>query len=91
MANFPFCRRAFPADVERTTVRDRILKTLPIYQWAPSGTLMCFAISLGYSDTYIRSILDELIDEELVERIEEGRVRGKPRYIWRLKPQPSNQ
>jgi DNA-binding transcriptional regulator PaaX len=73
-------------DVNRVPIYDAILTTLPNYEWPPSATLMCFAIHLGYSETCIRAALSQLVSAGRVERIAEGTVKGKPRYIWRLLP-----
>jgi hypothetical protein len=84
MANFLHQRDSFPVDLNRTPARDLILEELKTYQWKPSATMMCFAIHIGYSETFVRLILHQLIADRLVERVTQGQFKGKPRYIWQL-------
>jgi predicted transcriptional regulator len=68
----------------RPTAEARIIEALGTYEWEPTACVYQFASSLGYSESYVRNILANLIAEGVVLRVQDGEHRGKPRYIYRL-------
>lgn len=64
----------------------KILESLKTYQWTETAVVYRFAYSLDRSESFVRRALDDLIDDGLVVKVEEGKVKGKPRYIFKLSP-----
>jgi predicted transcriptional regulator len=68
-----------------TIIAEKIIEALQTYQWTPDACVYQFALHLSYSESYTRRILGDLVYEGIVERVQDGEHRGKPRFIYRLK------
>jgi predicted transcriptional regulator len=67
-----------------TLIDAQILQALKTYQWTPTATVYNFANSINYSEGYIHRHLTNLVAAGEIERVAEGMIHGKPRYIYKL-------
>jgi predicted transcriptional regulator len=69
--------------MQLTEIEQRILEQVDTYQWPESATMYSFAAYLGHSESFVRRNVDNLLDAGEIERIAQGKIQGKPRYIYR--------
>jgi len=65
--------------------RAEFLNQLRNHQWAKSATVMMFANSIDRSVDYVRLRLNILVAEGSIEKVQDGFIKGRPRFIYKVK------
>lgn len=72
---------------ELTPIDYEIINALENYEWEETSVLYQFARSINYSEAHTRSRLTNLVQTGILEKIADGVIKGKSRFIYRIKQQ----